>query len=70
MVTRAVPANSANLAGGALEAKIIFDPSLNQPEKKTIAQFDETRQRMKKYYNYYSKNAAYLFSFKKLNYKE
>ena len=26
MVTRAVHANSANLAGGALEAKIIFDP--------------------------------------------
>ena len=28
MVTRAVHANSANLAGGALEAKIIFDPGL------------------------------------------
>ena len=31
MVTRTVHANSANLAGGggALEAKIIFDPGLN-----------------------------------------
>ena len=28
-VTRAVHANSANLAGGTLEAKIIFDPGLN-----------------------------------------
>ena len=29
MFTRAVHANSANLAWGALEAKIIFDPGLN-----------------------------------------
>ena len=29
IVTRAVHANSANVAGGALEAKIIFDPGLN-----------------------------------------
>ena len=32
MVTRTVHANSANLAGGELEAKIIFDLGLNLPE--------------------------------------